>query len=60
MNSSQCPEFSFENGQQNNFGVDLNRNYDYKFGFDDNRSSLNSNPCSVVFHGNAPFSESET
>jgi hypothetical protein len=40
------------------FGVDLNRNYGYEWGFDDNGSS--SNPNSQVYRGPEPFSEPET
>ncbi len=40
------------------YGVDLNRNYGYNWGFDDNGSSPDSND--ITFRGNAPFSEAET
>jgi len=40
------------------FGVDLNRNYAYKWGVDNLGSS--SNPASEVYRGTAPFSEPET
>jgi len=40
------------------FGVDLNRNYGYKWGFDDEGSS--PNPESEVYRGTAAFSEPET
>ncbi|MEZ4918402.1 MAG: M14 family metallopeptidase [Saprospiraceae bacterium] len=40
------------------FGVDLNRNYGYEWGFDDNGSS--PNPGSQVYRGPGPFSEPET
>lgn len=40
------------------FGIDLNRNYDYKWGFDDVGSS--GSPASEVYRGTAPFSEPET
>ena len=40
------------------FGVDLNRNYGYFWGYDDNGSS--SNPGSAVFRGDSAFSEPET
>ncbi|XP_068218332.1 carboxypeptidase B-like isoform X2 [Palaemon carinicauda] len=36
-------------------GVDLNRNWDYKFGL-----FASSNPCSETFHGASGFSEPET
>lgn len=39
-------------------GVDLNRNYDYKFGEDETGSS--SDPCSEDYRGEFPFSEPET
>jgi hypothetical protein len=44
-----------ENGQL--IGVDLNRNYGYEWGIDDNGSS--PNPNSNVYRGTAPFSEPE-
>ena len=40
------------------FGVDLNRNYGYNWGYDDRGSS--PNPSSDVYRGAAPFSEPET
>ena len=40
------------------FGVDLNRNYGYMWGYDNNGSSDNMN--SNVYRGPAPFSEPET
>jgi carboxypeptidase T len=40
------------------FGVDLNRNYDYKWGVDNIGSS--GDPASGVYRGPAPFSEPET
>lgn len=40
------------------YGVDLNRNYGYKWGFDDNGSSNNSS--SETYRGPGPFSEPET
>ena len=39
------------------FGVDLNRNYDYAWGFDDQGSS--PEPASEIYRGTAPFSEPE-
>lgn len=42
----------------NIFGVDLNRNYGFEWGFDDSGSS--PDPNSQVFRGDAPFSEPET
>ena len=44
------------NGTQR--GIDLNRNYGYEWGADDNGSS--PNPCSNVFRGDSTFSEPET
>lgn len=41
-----------------NSGVDLNRNYDFKFGFDE-EGSVND-PCDEIYRGSAPFSELET
>jgi len=40
------------------FGVDLNRNYNYKWGYDDAGSS--PDPRSGLYRGTAPFSEPET
>lgn len=40
------------------FGVDLNRNYGYEWGYDDAGSS--SSPNSQVYRGPTPFSEPET
>lgn len=40
------------------FGVDINRNYGFQWGFDDFGSSGNTN--SQVYRGTAPFSEPET
>ncbi|MFP4082104.1 MAG: M14 family metallopeptidase [Candidatus Aminicenantes bacterium] len=40
------------------YGVDLNRNYGYKWGYDNQGSS--SNPYSNVYRGKSPFSEPET
>ena len=47
---SYCDKFSG--------GVDINRNYSYKFGLDEQGSS--SDPCSEDYRGRAPFSEPET
>jgi len=41
-----------------NSGVDLNRNYDFKFGID-NEGSV-ADPCDEIYRGAAPFSEPET
>jgi len=46
-----------DNGSSS-YGVDLNRNYDYKWGIDNLGSS--ANPASEVYRGPAPFSEPET
>jgi hypothetical protein len=40
------------------YGVDLNRNYGYKWGYDNNGSS--PDPSSDVYRGTAAFSEPET
>ena len=40
------------------YGVDINRNYSYKWGYDDRGSS--PNPSSWNYRGPAPFSEPET
>jgi carboxypeptidase T len=40
------------------FGVDINRNYGYRWGYDDHGSS--GEPASEVYRGPAPFSEPET
>jgi carboxypeptidase T len=42
----------------NVYGVDLNRNYGYLWGYDNNGSS--PNPSSDVYRGPGPFSEPET
>ena len=41
-----------------NFGVDLNRNYSFKWGADNEGSSYN--PASDIYRGSVPFSEPET
>ena len=46
-----------DNGD-NIFGIDLNRNYSYKWGFDDSGSS--ADPSSNIYRGTGPFSEPET
>lgn len=40
------------------FGVDLNRNYGYEWGYDDNGSS--PDPSTLVYRGDSAFSEPET
>jgi len=50
-----------KNRRRNNdgsFGVDLNRNYGFKWGYDDTGSS--AFPWSEIYRGAAPFSEPET
>lgn len=37
-------------------GVDLNRNFDYRFA----ETGTSFHPCSEIFHGSGPFSEPET
>jgi len=39
-------------------GVDINRNYGFKWGFDDEGSS--TDPCDEAYRGTEPFSEPET
>ena len=46
------------NINENAYGVDLNRNYGYEWGYDNNGSS--PNPTSSLYRGPAPFSEPET
>jgi len=46
------------NNGDGSFGIDINRNYGYKWGFDDNGSS--PDPSSDLYRGTAPFSEPET
>lgn len=46
------------NNGDGSYGVDPNRNYGYKWGYDDNGSSPNS--YSQLYRGQAPFSEPET
>lgn len=41
-----------------NFGIDINRNYGYQWGYDNTGSS--PNPASDVYRGTAAFSEPET
>ena len=41
-----------------NGGVDINRNYSFKFGMDESGSS--SNPCQEDYRGERAFSEPET
>jgi hypothetical protein len=49
---SSCPGSS----PPNSFGVDLNRNYDYKWG----TVGASSDPCNLTYRGMAGFSEPET
>ncbi|MEM1000596.1 MAG: M14 family zinc carboxypeptidase [Bacteroidota bacterium] len=46
------------NNGNNDFGVDLNRNYSYEWGFDNVGSSFD--PAASTYRGPAPFSEPET
>jgi len=46
------------NNGDGSYGVDLNRNYGYMWGYDDVGSS--PDPGSVVYRGTGPFSEPET
>ena len=39
-------------------GVDINRNYDYKFGYDEEGSVRD--PCDDIYRGTHAFSEPET
>lgn len=48
--SAKCSELAV--------GVDLNRNYGYKFGIDNEGSS--PLPCAMDYRGKHPFSEPET
>ncbi len=45
------------NNGDGSYGVDINRNYDYKWGFDNEGSSPET--FSVVYRGESPFSEPE-
>jgi len=47
-----------KNNGDGSYGVDLNRNYGYQWGCDDEGSS--PDPSSFVFRGESPFSEAET
>lgn len=49
---------NMRDNQDSSFGVDTNRNYGYKWGFDDEGSSPDSS--SYVYRGPGPFSEPET
>ena len=46
------------NNGDGSFGVDLNRNYGYQWGYDNTGSS--PNPSNNTYRGTAPFSEPET
>jgi len=56
------PSMMWRKNRRNNgggsFGVDLNRNYPYKWGYDNNGSS--GNPSAWNYRGTAPASEPET
>jgi len=60
--SGGSPNWWWRKNRRNNgggsYGVDLNRNYGYKWGYDDVGSS--PNPGSNVYRGPAAFSEPET
>jgi len=49
---------NLRNNGDGEFGVDLNRNYGYKWGYDNMGSS--DNTASETYRGTAPFSEPET
>ncbi len=49
---------NMRNNGDGSYGVDLNRNYDYFWGNDNEGSS--PNPSSQIYRGSAPFSEPET
>ncbi|MEO0877309.1 MAG: M14 family metallopeptidase, partial [Bacteroidota bacterium] len=49
---------NIRDNEDGSIGVDLNRNYDYEWGYDDIGSS--PNPESAVYRGTEPFSEPET
>jgi carboxypeptidase T len=46
------------NSGSGNFGIDINRNYGYMWGYDDEGSS--PDPSSEIYRGTEPFSEPET
>lgn len=46
------------NNGDGSYGIDVNRNYGYQWGYDNTGSS--PNPSSDLFRGTAPFSEPET
>ncbi len=46
------------NNGNGSYGVDLNRNYGYQWGYDNSGSS--GNPWDATYRGEAPFSEPET
>lgn len=46
------------NNGDSSYGVDINRNYGFKWGFDKEGSS--PNPFSEIYRGESPFSEPET
>lgn len=49
---------SYNDDQYDWDGIDLNRNYGFQWGYDDEGSS--PDPCSQTYRGTAPFSEPET
>ena len=52
------PHKTINNCKKYNIGVDLNRNYDYFFG--DNNNGSSGSPCHNMYRGEYPFSEPET
>ena len=46
--------------QPDQYGVDLNRNYEFQFGFDNFGSSGENDVCAEDYRGPYPFSEPET
>jgi hypothetical protein len=61
-NSGGSPNYWWRKNRRDNgggvYGVDLNRNYSYKWGYDNRGSS--PTPSSSTYRGPAPFSEPET
>ena len=60
-NSGGSPSYWWRKNRRDNggsYGVDLNRNYSYKWGYDDRGSS--PNPSSSTYRGPSAFSEPET
>ncbi|HUV85850.1 MAG TPA: M14 family zinc carboxypeptidase [bacterium] len=61
-NSGGSPSYWWRKNRRDSgggvYGVDINRNYSYKWGYDDRGSS--PNPSSTTYRGPAAFSEPET